>query len=196
MAVPASDLRPHRRNAAERILRGAAECLIAKGAADLSMQDVADAAGVSKALIHYHYHDKESLLEQVAEWATSQLVARERTALEGATASSAVDAMWRQLEEDLNRGQLRLLLELGQYRGPRVREAVRRSVDARRDAVTESIRRLFALLELRPRVPAELLSAVVVAFTDGLASRPRGDEDDDTRVTFDVFWLSVLSLAE
>src|SRR5688572_32204146 len=63
---------PGRRNAAERILRGAAECLVLKGAAELSMQDVADTAGVSKALIHYHYRDKEALLEQVALWATTK----------------------------------------------------------------------------------------------------------------------------
>jgi AcrR family transcriptional regulator len=196
MTAAGSDLRPHRRNAAERILRGAAECLVAKGAAELSMQDVADSAGVSKALIHYHYHDKESLLEQVAVWATTELIDRERRALEGATASSAVDAMWQQLDDDLTGGHLRLLLELGQYRAPRVRDAVQRSIEARRDVVTETIRRLFSLLELKPRVPAELLAGVVVAFTDGLASRPRGQDDAANRVTFDVFWLSLLSLAE
>ena len=42
----------------------------------------------------------------------------------------------------------------------------------------------------------ELLARVVVAFIDGLASHPRGDDSRDVRVTFDVFWLSLLSLAE
>jgi len=185
-----------RPKAAERILRGTAERLIAMGAAELNMQDVADAAGVSKALIHYHYHDKESLLEQVAMWATSQLLERERAALDGATASTAVDALWRWLDEELDGGHLRLLLELGQYRVPRVRRAVEESLRVRREAATDSIRHLFALLELRPRVPVELLAAVVVAFIDGLASHPRSDDGRDVRVTFDVFWLSLLSLAE
>ena len=185
-----------RPKAAERILRGTAERLIAMGAAELSMQHVADAAGVSKALIHYHYHDKESLLEQVVIWATSQLLERERAALEGATASTAVDALWRWLDEELDGGHLRLLLELGQYRVPRVRVAVQESLRMRRDAATESIRHLFELLELRPRVPVELLASVVVAFIDGLAGHPRGDDGRDDRVTFDVFWLSLLSLAE
>ena len=167
-----------------------------KGAAELSMQDVADTAGVSKALIHYHYRDKEALLEQVALWATTQVLGRERAALDGATASTAVDAVWRWLDEELDGGHLRLLLELGQYRVPRVRIAVQESLRMRRDAATDSIRHLFELLELRPRVPEEMLAGVVVAFIDGLASHPRGPDASHIRVTFDVFWLSLLSLAE
>lgn len=185
-----------RRNAAERILRGAAERLIAVGAAELSMQDVANAAGVSKALIHYHYKDKESLLEQVVTWATLQIVERERAALDGATASTAVDILWRWLEAELEGGHLRLLLELGQYRVPHVRMAVEESLRIRREAATDSIRHLFSLLELRPRVPVELLAGVVVAFVDGLASHPPSGNESEARVTFDVFWLSLLSLAE
>jgi len=186
----------NRRNAAERILRGAAERLIVMGAAELSMQDVASAAGVSKALIHYHYRDKESLLEQLAVWATAQIIDRERAALDGATASTAVESLWGWLDKELDSGHLRLLLELGQYRVPRVRMAVQESLRVRRETATESIRHLFSLLELRPRVPVELLAGVVVAFVDGLASHPLSEDDRDVRVTFDVFWLSLLSLAE
>ena len=157
---------------------------------------MATAAEVSKALIHYHYRDKESLLEQLALWATTASVDRERQALDGSTAGNAVDSLWRWLDEELRGGHLRLLLELGQYRAPRVRAAVAEGARMRRDAATHTIQRLFQLLELRPRVPVELLGGVVVAFIDGLASRPVIDGADDIRVTFDVFWLSLLSLAE
>ena len=160
------------------------------------MQDVATAAGVSKALIHYHYKDKESLLEQVTAWATAGSLERERRALDDCTAAAAVDALWRWLDAELSGGHLRLLLELGQYRAPRVRAAVAESLQGRREASVQTIRRLFELLELRPRVPVELLAGVVVAFIDGLASRPPAEDVRETRVTFDVFWLSVLSLAE
>jgi AcrR family transcriptional regulator len=185
-----------RRNAADRILRAAALRLSTLGAAELSLQDVAATAGVSKALIHYHYKDKESLLEQVALWATAESVDRERQALDNSTAATAVDALWRWLEGELRDGHLRLLVELGQYRAPRVRAAVDDALRVRRDASMHTIRRLFELLELRPRVPVELLAGVVVAFIDGLASRPASGTPDDARVTFDIFWLSLLSLAE
>jgi AcrR family transcriptional regulator len=193
---PVPSARSKRRNAADRILRAAALRLSTLGAAELSLQDVATAAGVSKALIHYHYKDKESLLEQVAMWATVESVERERRALDGSTAGDAVDALWQWLEKELHDGHLRLLVELGQYRAPRVRVAVADALRVRRDASTFTIRRLFELLELRPRVPVELLAGVVVAFIDGLASRPESGTTDDRRVTFDVFWLSLLSLAE
>lgn len=154
------------------------------------------AAGVSKALIHYHYTDKESLLEQVTNWATAQMLERERRALDGCTAAGAVDALWQWLHAELESGHLRLLLELAQYRAPRVQGAVAESLRLRCEASTDTIRRLFALLGLRPRVPMELLGGVVVAFIDGLAARPSVDPVQDARVTFDVFWLSVLNLAE
>ncbi len=160
------------------------------------MQDVADAAGVSKALIHYHYHDKESLLEQVTTWATAGIIERERRALDEGSAAAAVDAVWQWLEAELESGHLRLLLELGQYRAPRVRAAVAESLRLRREVSGDTIRRLFDRLELRPRVPAELLAGVVIAFIDGLAGRPPAERAEDVRITFDVFGLSVLSLAE
>lgn len=192
-----SEARPViRRNAAERILQGAVDRLVTMGAAELSMQDVADAAGVSKALIHYHYRDKESLLEQVTLWSTARLVARERLALQGATASTAVDLLWNWLNGELDGGYLRLLLELGQYRAPRVRAAIEESAQKRREAAMESIRYLFELLELQPRIPVEMLAGVVIAFNDGLASQPLTANRQNVRVNFDVFWLSLLSLAE
>lgn len=185
-----------RRNASDRILRAAAQRLATIGAAELSMQDVATAAGVSKALIHYHYTSKESLLEQLTVWATAEIVERERAALEGMSAPTAVDALWQWLDAELSSGHLRLLLELAQYRAPLVRAAVAESLRVRREASGETISRLFGLLELRPRVPEVLLADVVVAFIDGLAGRPPAETPRDIRVTFDVFWLSVLSLAE
>ena len=189
-------VRRPRKNAADRILHAAAVRLSMMGAADLSMQDVATAAGVSKALIHYHYRDKESLLEQLTAWATTEILHRERRALDETPAGAAVDALWRWLDAELSGGHLRLLLELGQYRAPRVRAAVAESLRVRREASSETVRRLFELLELRPRVPEDLLAGVVVAFIDGLAGRPPAESVQDVRVTFDVFWLSLLSLAE
>ena len=194
---PAGDARAgQRRNASERILHGAARRLTEVGAAELSLQDVAAAAGVSKALIHYHFADKELLLVRVVEWTTSEVVMREERALANATAAGAVDALWMCLAAELELGHLRVLLELSQYRAPQVQEAVERSLGDRSAATARTISRLFTLLELRPRVPIELLASVVTAFTDGLASRPRRPDATEARVAFDVFWLSILSLAE
>jgi hypothetical protein len=58
------------------------------------------------------------------------------------------------------------------------------------------VERLFTLLELRPRVPPPLVADVVVAFIDGIAMSASLDSERNSRPAFDVFWLSLLSLAE
>jgi hypothetical protein len=127
---------------------------------------------------------------------TRHVVAREHAALASSVPRHAIDDMWRWLESELERGQIRVLLELAEWRGPLVQSAIRESANARRDAAAESIEQLFSLLGLHPRIPAQLLADVVVAFTDGLAIAIGIDPEKNARAAFDVFWLSLLSLAE
>jgi AcrR family transcriptional regulator len=192
-----SSERPRARgNAAERILASAAECVGQLGAAQVSLQTVADSAGVSKALIHYHFRDRDELLARLVDWVTVQLVQGEDLALAEADATTALDALWGWLEGELVSGRLRALGELAGERGGAVRDAVRRSREARRAQATLTIERLFAVLSLTPRLPAPLVGDVTVAFLDGLAGEVAVEPEGNHRLRFDVFWLSVLSLAE
>lgn len=182
--------------AGERILHATARRLTAAGAVNLSLQDVADDAGVSKGLIHYHFHDKTTLLARLVEWLTRELVRREQGALAGTTRQTVIDALWTWLEGELERGHIRVLVELSQYDAPAVRDAIRDSARARRQAATGTIETLFSVLGLRPRLPHPLLADVAVTFLDGLAIDTGLAADGPRRVPFDVFWLSLLSLAE
>ena len=185
-----------RRNAAARILDAAAQMVRGDGPGAVSLQDVADRAGVSKGLIHYHFSDRETLLARLAAWLADAVVSRERAALAAATPQTAIDRLWRWLEDELARGDVRALVELGRERGEAVRAAVHGAARRRRETAAETTGRLFALLDLRPRVPAPLLADVVVAFVDGLAVDPALAEARPRRVAFDVFWLALLGLAE
>jgi AcrR family transcriptional regulator len=49
----------------QRILDVARAAFIERGYADVSMQEIADAAGLTKAAIYYHFKDKEELFQQV-----------------------------------------------------------------------------------------------------------------------------------
>jgi AcrR family transcriptional regulator len=191
--TPAAD---RRLSTPERILYAAAARIVASGTANLSMQDVADAAGVSKGLIHYHFHDKETLLTRLIEWMTHESVGREAATLAPSTPKTAVDDLWMWVAGEIERGHLRVLNELAQERGPLISDAIRRSARARREAAMVTVDRLFALLELRPRVPVQLLADVIVAFIDGLAIHASLAPEANHRVAFDVLWLSLLSLAE
>lgn len=179
--------------AAERILDAAARRVVGAGAVATSLGDIAEEAGVSKALILYHFSDKDTLLARLVERVSSQLVAREREMVEGQHSALAVEALWEWLEQELRCGSIRLLVELAHYRSPGVRAASTRAAADRRQAATEMVGRLFETLGLKPRVPPELLGEVTVAFEDGLAL---ADRNANRRVVFDVLWLALLNLAE
>ncbi|HET7458515.1 MAG TPA: TetR/AcrR family transcriptional regulator, partial [Gemmatimonadaceae bacterium] len=185
-----------------RILSAAAERVVSGGVAGVSMQSVADAAGVSKGLVHYHFDDRETLLAAVVGHLADEVVERERRALRGVSAAGAVDALWFWLDAELARGEIRALVELASAPEPRVREAARHAHARRCAAATETVEALFAALALRPRVPPSMLAEVSVAFTDGLAVRATHEAREkqqrafNPRVAFDVFWLAMLGLAE
>lgn len=182
--------------ASGRILEATSACIVQKGAADVSLQDVAEAAGVSKALIHYHFHDKGELLARLVEWLRAGLVARQATALTGVNGSAALDALWQWLSDELERGDLRALLDLALVQGEAVQAAVRITAADRRDAATGVITALFKALGLTPRVPAALIGNAFVAFVDGLALDRVVEPERNARVSFDVFWLAMLSLTD
>jgi AcrR family transcriptional regulator len=190
-----------------RILDAAARQIASVGAAELSMSGVAREAGVSKALIHYHFRDKSHLLASVVSLMADGLVRREHECLvpyESDHNPLAVDAVWNWLASELQRGHIRVLLELDSYRGEEVRSAAIEAARRRRLSARATVERLFRILDLTPRVESALLGNVVVAFVDGLALdvgllAESGDSSaipSSARVAFDVFWLAMLSLAE
>ena len=185
-----------RADATERILKAAATRLAVSGSGMLTMQEVADEAGVSKALIHYHFHDKETLLARLVAWMAEGLVRRERAALARSSPHEAIDDLWRWLDGELKRGHARALVELAHWPGARVHAAVADAMKLRRAASTLSAERLFRLLALQPRVPAPLVGDLLVTFLDGLASAPTDEGGPDARAAFDVLWLALLGLAE
>lgn len=52
-------------NAEQKILDAARKVFTTKGMAGARMQDIADEAGINKALLHYYFRDKEKLFEVV-----------------------------------------------------------------------------------------------------------------------------------
>jgi AcrR family transcriptional regulator len=188
--------RKPRADASDRILRGAARTIVATGAVDLTMNDVAEEAEVSKGLIHYHFHDKETLLARVVEWITRNLVVRQRAALAQSTHRSAIDDLWAWLAAEIELGHIRVLIELAEWRGELVRRAMQESMRERRLAAAETVETLYALLGLKPRIDADLIAGTLVAFNNGLAVSAALEPEGNPRVAFDVFWLSLLGLAE
>lgn len=188
--------RRNRGAAADRILAAAADCVIRSGVANTSMQDVADAASVSKGLIHYHFRDKAHLLATLVAWLTARITGRQRAASGHVRPENAVDMVWSWVEGELTRGDLRALVALSLDDTPDVRAATRDALAVRRTAATEMVAAVYAALELTPRVPSALLAEVLVGFLDGLSTATAVAEPGEQRVAFDAFWLALLTLGD
>lgn len=180
----------------DRILEAAARCIGRDGVAGASMAAIALEAGVSKALLHYHYRDRARLLAEIVERIGTRLIARERAAIDGAADAGSLDALWCWLADELQRGELASIGELALVRDTTVRHTSRAMADRRRRSATQTVEQLFAQLQLVPRVPAAMMAEAMVAFIDGLVLDVASGSSRDPRVSFDLFWLGLLSLAD
>jgi len=183
-------------DARARIVRAGARCITREGVTGASMAAIAEEAGVSKALLHYHYHDRATLLAEIAERIGIEVVERERAAVDESGGTGGLDAMWRWLEDELRRGELAALATLSLTRLSKVRNATRAAATERRRSATTTIEHLFTELDLTPRIPAALLAEAAVAFVDGLALDVANGAPRDPRVSYDIFWLALLGLTE
>ena len=67
-------------DARARIVEAGVRCIARDGVSGASMAVIALEAGVSKALLHYHYHDRATLLAEIVERIGVRTVERERAA--------------------------------------------------------------------------------------------------------------------
>ena len=66
----------------DKILAAARKVFVAKGMAGARMQDIADEAGINKALLHYYFRNKEKLFEMIFVSAAQKLFPRVNTIFE------------------------------------------------------------------------------------------------------------------
>ena len=108
--------------------------------------------------------------------------------------------MW--VAAEMRQEELRVLTELTHAPGSIIRAAAEVADQRRRTTAEITIRHVFAVLALTPRVPPPLIANVFLAFIDGLVAayrRREGDGDDgidDARPAYDVLWLALLSLGD
>ncbi|MGX5820636.1 TetR family transcriptional regulator [Chitinophaga lutea] len=65
----------------QQIIEAARKIFMHKGLAGARMQDIADEAGINKAMLHYYYRSKEKLFDIVFDEAVDKLLARVNTML-------------------------------------------------------------------------------------------------------------------
>jgi AcrR family transcriptional regulator len=179
-----------------RIVSAGVRCVAREGVTGASMAAIALEAGVSKALLHYHDHDRATLLSEIVERISGGTIERERMAVDETNGLGGLNALWQWLAGELRRGELAALAELALVREGAVRRATRVAASERRRSAARTIERLFAELDLTPRVPAPLMADAAVAFVDGLALDVANGSIREPRVSYDIFWLALLGLTE
>lgn len=177
--------------ARDRIVGAAIRTVAHRGVHHATMAVIAESAGVSKALLHYHFADRDALLGQAVLRLGERMVHRERRTF-GREGVAPIDALWQWCRDELERGELRALLQLGTLDEPAVRGAAAEVRSHRLSSAQRTIGELFARLSLSPRLATALIAATHLTFIDGLAMSGVGLEE--ARRRFDVFWLASLTL--
>jgi len=179
----------------------AAACSIVQGAglATVTVGQVAVRAGVSSALVHYHFATKDRLLAAAAA-RLAERRADARSAAWGAGKGLAMlDGLWGAIVSDagvrLERAWRDIAL-LARSDGT-VHDALAAARLAEHAAVVNALPSLVRELGATPPIPAEELASVVIAFIDGLAAQlDEGTPSDVLRTSFDAFWLVLASEGE
>ena len=179
-----------------RLLEATAACVRRQGVARTSIQSVAREAGVSKALVLYHFGKKNLLLALTLEWLADRSARRESDALTQSDASRVLEDLWAWVADELTRGELVTAFEVARQRDGMIDAVAERVARARLLAAEKTVSEVFSKLMLRPRVPIALLASTQVAFVDGLAMQAAQRPEANHRIAFDVFWLALLSLVE
>lgn len=178
-----------RADAAARILEAAAALGAAQGVAALSIQGIATAAGVSKALVLYHFHDKDRLLFALA----TQLVERDVAALTAASAAADALEAWRATASNDERRRERTVLATLLQEA--TLQAKAPELTAPRVAAAAALgQALLAAAGLRPRVPPALLGRVLAQHLDGVAISTRDRAAATLEPDLDAVALALLAL--
>jgi TetR/AcrR family transcriptional repressor of bet genes len=176
------------------LLDATTSVLSQEGASGVSVQRVADVAGTSKGLVHYHFPDKDALLIACAGHLTSIIISTESGALSDSTPVSALDDLWNSYDVTARDGTRRALAALCADVTPATRSALIESATRRRRTAEEVIASLQQLLSFRVPVPRSALAMSYMALTDGLTLDLSVRPDSNARAAFDAFWLAVLTL--
>ncbi len=181
--------------ARERILEIAREEVSRGGWAAATSGRVAQRAGVSKALIHYHFQDKESLLRAVAVQCRDGVVKRGSRTMAPVRHANPVDGFADWLESELSARDLRIALQLKASGIPGVARAADEAVAAVRVELAQRVDTVFRVLGVAPTIPSDSIGDLLMAVATGLALVPTEPVARRRRMVESV-WLGLLSASD
>lgn len=182
--------------AIDRIVSAAQALAAQEGFTVLTVSKVAERAGVSTALVHYHFDTKLKLLAAAAERLSRERAERRIAALVSRRGLAAMDALWDAVLEDATSGTERAWLELQALAKDEgaARSTVAASRITERSAFAARLPRLMQELGSEAALGGEESAAALVAVLDGLGSSLTiGEPADAVRAAYDAFWLAMIA---
>lgn len=168
-----------------------------EGLASLTVARVAELAGVSSALIHYHFSTKKDLLGAAEEALALEESAATDAAL-GQRGLAVPDELWGRVSREAETGAGRLKLEIvvaqggGGASSPLVKARERRRVKLRRRVAS-----LFEELEAALPVPADEAAGAIMALEDGATlALTAGEPESGVKGAWDAFWLAMVAAGQ
>jgi AcrR family transcriptional regulator len=185
-------------NALERLIDEACIAIGEVGLAGLTIGIVAERAGVSTALVHYHFDTKARLLVASATRIAERRAGRRTEALASGTGLAALDALWSAVASGVEDGLERAWLELVMWAraDDDVAAALSAPRAAARDAMVQRLPSLVRELGATPHANSEEVAASLDAVLDGLALALLGRQEPGVvRTAYDAFWLTLIAAA-
>ena len=156
------------------MLDAAIATLAERGLAATSIQDIADAAGLSKGAVHYHFESKDELLERVLDRCCESIYERVRAAFdeEGSPMDRvrrAILEMWAVRRDGIP--EMRVLTELHTMarQNEPIRQAFALALRRAREQIVETGLKHLIDMGLRPRVSLSVAPRLILATLDGLS---------------------------
>lgn len=186
-------------NKRDGIIEAACAVIVDLGAVELAVSDVAARAGVSTALVYYHFRSKRQLLAAAAERLSARRTEERLRALAAGEGLAALDALWSSLRSGSGAGAERAWADLTLLarRDPAVRRILDAECASAQRALALRLPRLLAALGSALPVPADEAAAVVLHFLDGIAPALEGGADGaGVRAAYDAFWLVLVTAGQ
>lgn len=185
-----------RRTGAERILAAGLALGARAGVGALSLQAIAAEAGVSKALVLYHFTGKAALLDALLAAASRANAARLHAAARGSPHALGAMEAWRALLRDPAHQQESALVGALALEADVDPEGAREGRVMREDAATALATAILAEMALAPRIPAAAIGRLVLRQMDGLAAASCGGRMSSGALDaeIDTFALALMGL--
>jgi AcrR family transcriptional regulator len=167
---------PYKKSAASRqlVLDAAVETLACRGLQATSVKDIADAAGLSKGAVHYHFESKDDLLERVLDQCCARIEKRITKVFDEPGAPMdrirrALVEMWAVRRDAAP--ELRVLMEIQivARQSPAIAKALGAALARSRRQMIDIGLSPFVAMGLRPKVSIEVIPRLILATLDGLA---------------------------